>query len=1241
MDDLTALEDVRVTGSCEWLTSKHLYISWRTPWSDSRPIFWLAGNVACGKSVLCGHVVNDLQEQNLRCSYFFFKHGNATKSTIAGCLRALAYQMARSDEAVLGRLLELEEDAPSWEHWDERIIWRKLFMGCIFQESNPLPQFWVIDALDECQKFPVLLNLFTKIPSYLRIFLTSRSTQEVEQGLNTLGPLAEHYQIQREDTIGDLSMFVSSRMDRLPAGDVEGRTKLKDRILIKASGSFLWVSLIVRELEQAYSEEGAEEILNEVPADMNKLYVRMLESVPKNGRPTRLAKSVLMWTLLSLRALTLDEMQYAIKLDTNETVHNLSKSISTICGQLVCVDQSNRVQSIHQTAKAFLLHQNDHPNLAMNKQQSHTRIAGICLKFLAGNSLKGQHLRRLKNASSVLTPGVEFADYACVFFSDHLQKCSSEDSTTWNLLCEFLNSSVLPWIEYLARIGKLYHITRTAKNLRAYLMRRLKYLTPLSSQKISLETWINDLIRLSAKFRTSLTISPSSIHTLILALCPSESIISKTYASRQRGLLVKGLTDKTWDDCLARIEYPAHQTSAVAHGDRYLAVAVSDGTIFLYYRDSMQAKFALSHGKRAKTLVFSSEDRYLASGGLREVKVWNLKSRTQVWAFDTTHQALTLLFINESTALAAATQANYTVTWDLQEGLEEKRWQWTNSNHGNADQQRPRQPPGKALFSPDYTTLAVSYRGLPIYLFDTEAELYIGCCSRETSTHSNGAENHYVVDSMAFNPSLEINILVASYGDGELAVYDLWSTELRYRIRDVYAHSLACSPDGRTLVTGSSRGTIQIFEFAGCEGENLSLIYRINAYEDGIRGIAFSSDSLRFADIRGSQCRIWEPAVLVYNDLDEGSQSELSQAIPLGPKSVGMLEGPPEAEITTICCHSSGDLVFCGKQDGSVAYFETHNATQCGVLYQHAANIGITCITYSEQRCLLITADESGRVMLNKVIVSQAGCEVVNTVAEMRSQESLTALLLNASGTRILTRGKRSAEVWTTKGEKVGFSISLDDGDGRTIISHPLHPENFISIGHKDMYIYSWADALETRPFAEEIKALSLTVTPPSPDHRRTLQLGNWSDLGPHRQSSHFIVNFHRGSPSSNSSSVPALLEVWPASSISASNPSAPPVPLPGIDNLASKVHQIITVTGGLLLFLDTDLWVCSLDLTSFTLSRHGTKRHFFVLSEWQSSGGGFIIEYAPARREFLVAKKHQILVIRRGLDFAEPWFTS
>ena len=520
-----------------------------------------------------------------------------------------------------------------------------------------------------------------------------------------------------------------------------------------------------------------------------------------------------------------------------------------------------------------------------------------------------------------------------------------------------------------------------------------------------------------------------------------------------------------------------------------------------------------------------------------------------------------------------------------------------------------------------------------------KTEGLIGCCSREASSFQRGSINHYFVDALAFNPSPEINILVASYGDGELAIYDTESTKLRYRSPDIFAHSLACSPDGRTLVTGSSRGTIQIFEFAGARGDTLSLIYRIDAYEDGIRGLAFSYDSLRFADIRGSQYRIWEPAVLVCDDLDEGNQSELSETIPLEPKSVSMLEGPPEAEITTICCHPGGDFVFCGKQDGSVAYFDTRTATQNGILYRHAAKIGITCIAYVEERCLLITADESGRVLIYNLTVSQAGCEVVAFIAEIRSEESLVTLLRDTSGTKILIQGKRSAEVWTTEGEKVGSSIPAED---RTIINHPLYAEYFISVSHKDMRIYSWADALETQSFVDgKTNALSLTATTPSPAYHRGLQPEDRTDSYAYQQSSQFVVNLLKGSPSSTSGSASAALQIWPASSISVFNPWPRLIPIPGFDNHAHKVRQIIGVNGSLILFLDTDLWVCSLDMTRVTSLTHGIKRHFFLLSEWQSSDRGFIIEYAPTRREFLVARKHGVLVVSRGLEFEESWFDS
>lgn len=1206
-----------------------------------RRIFCLTAKPGSGKSVLSGHVINDLQERKLRCSYYFFRHRNATKSKISGCLRSLAYQMASSDNAIMERLCDVQKESTSWEQWDEKMIWRKLFLGCIFKERSSVLQFWVIDALDECQMSPLFLSLLAEVPQHLRIFVTARKTPELENGLAKIADFTEHYQIKAVDTLSDLRVFIDSKMDILPASDDEGRDNLKQRILAKASGSFLWVSLVVKELEQAYSEEGAEEILNDLSTDMNEFYARMLESIfDKNPRAATLARAIFMWTLLSLRPLKVDELQLAIKLDISQTVHNLEKSIQAICGQLLQVNHKNEVEAIHQTARAFLLQQDGCPSLTLSEPDTHTRVAQICLKILTGDIRQAlQPSAKIVSGPLKAIPETKLIDYACEYFSDHLRRCSSEDSVVWDGLFKFLDSNLLSWIEYLARNGKLHHITRTAKNLQTYLRRRVKYLSPLSPQKAKLETWINDLIRLSAKFGANLDISPSSIHDIISAMCPRDSLVSKTYSYRQPGLRIQGLVDKVWDDCLIRIDFPAHQTSAVAHGDQYAAVSLSDGSILLYYKESTHPKFSLSHGERAKLLIFSSEDKYMVSSGLRKVKVWNPGEGTQVFSFDTSHQALTLLFIENNIALVAATQGNYTITWDLLDGSEAERWQWTDSIHSTASLQRPRQQPGKAMLSPDYTTLAVSYRGLPLYLFNIRTRKFIGCCSREATSPGTIASSHYVVDALAFNPSLEINNLVVSYGDGELAVYDMHSTELRSQSPGVYAHNLTCSPNGRTIVAGSSRGTIQIFEFAGARGETLSLIYKIHAYEDGIQGIAFSSDGLCFADIRGSQYRVWQPAVLVYNNIDEGSQSELSHGIPPEPVSVSMLESPLEAEVTAMFPHPDGDFVFCGKQDGSIAYFESKTATQRGILYRHAAKIIITCITYIKEQSLLITGDESGRVLVNHIKVSRAGCETVAQLSEIRLEKSLVALLGEPLGSKILIQSKSSAEVWTTTGEKIGSLINHEDDSHATILNHPIYTDSFISTNHKGMRVYSWASSLEVElPVDRKVSAPSFTVTPPSPALKHALHFEDWVDGQKHQQDSKFVAYLHKNNALSTSSPDSASLKIWPASSISASDAFPLTISIPNFEKHSNRIQQIIGTAGSLILFLDNDLWVCSLDVAKITSSGHGAMRHFFLLSEWQSSDRGFIIEYMPSRREFIIAMKHGILVFSRGLEFEEPW---
>ncbi|KAK2744313.1 hypothetical protein FQN55_006827 [Onygenales sp. PD_40] len=1252
VNELSDLEDIRVPGSCEWLTLNKVYGNWSTEHHASRPIFFLTGNAGSGKSILSAYAINDLLKRELKCSYFFFKHGNATRSTVATCLRALAYQMARSDDMILQRLLQVHQDMSFSSQWDEKTVWRKLYIGCIFKETNSTPAFWVIDGLDECDNFPVFLTLLAQIPSHLRILVTGRNIPAIEKGLGKLEHLVDQHQIDERDTVGDLSIFIDSRMDSFPTDDDEGREKLKSKILQKACGSFLWVSLVVKELGQVYSEEGAEEVLNEVPTDMNKVYARMLEGPANNPRAAKLARSIFMWTLLALRPLKVDELQFAIKLDTDQTVHNLDRSVPAICGQLAYVNQRNEVEIIHQTAKAYLLQQEEYPSIAVKKPQFHDRIALLCLKLLSGDFIK--ELRPFLTKSSYTSiPGSGFADYACESFSGHLQKCSSENSVTWDLLFKFLENNVLLWVEYLATKKSLRPISQTAKNLQAYLRRRIKYLPPFCSQARTLESWINDLIRLSAKFGANLSLSPSSIHTLIPAMCPTESVVSETYGPRHRGLSIRGLNNGTWDDCLVRIDYTTHQIVAVAQGDRYSAVAASDGTIFSYYQDSMQPKSTLFHGERLKTMTFSTEDRYLASSGRKRVKIWDMADGTLVRVIDTDHTVSRLIFTNNTYALVAATHNNDTITWDLKTGIETDRWQWIDSIRTISDHHQPSQrQPQVVVFSPDYTALAVSYRGFPIFLFDTETKKFIGCCSRQSTNPQGGiaslagATREYFVDAMAFNPSPDINVIVVSYGDGELVLYSLESTELCYRSPGVYAHSLACSPDGRKLVTGSAQGTIQVFEFTGARGDSLSLIYRIKGHEDGIQSVVFSTDSLRFADIRGSQYRIWEPAVLACHELDEGSQSGSSQATLVEPNSVSMLDGSAGAEITTICCHPNGDFVFCGKQDGSVTYFDTRSATDLAVLYHHGANVGVTCITFVNEKGLLVTGDQSGGVVIYNVRVSQVDCEIAAISTEIRLDMTPTLLLPDPSGDRILIGGKKYAEVWTTEGEKVGSKITFqEDEDDVVMANHPFHSDLFVAVGRNGMQIYSWINALEPRLLSDDAVEVSnsKTIALP-PEHRGTLQPKQRSDIDTQPNTPHFIVRLLKSKDSSNPRSTSVALKAWPASSIPITSSSPQSIPIPDFVNHAHKVRQVIGVTDNVLLFLSTNFWVCSVDLSQARDSKSanaGAQRHFFLLSEWQNSHRRFIIEYMPARREFVVATRHGLIVVSKGFEFEEPWLSS
>jgi hypothetical protein len=332
--------------------------------------------------------------------------------------------------------------------------------------------------------------------------------------------------------------YLRAKLEDLSLGDVD---RLCDKILKKSQGSFLWVRLVLQEFENAYTDEDIEAILHEVPDDLFQMYLRMLQTIESEKRRTKLAKSILSWVALACRPLTVDELRCAIKLDMNETPHNLEKVISTVCGQLVFIDQATRVHMIHETAREFILDDDLKSGLAVRKGERHGHLALLLCKHLSTEVLKTPQIFRPSQPakSSPLQVNTILVDYGAQFFSEHLFRSNAEEDAPMHELCRLLKGNVLHWIELIARGGDLQPISRTALNLAGYLRRRSRYISTVNQEMQLVDAWATDLVRVSARFRSKLLACPSSIHCLIPPFCPTESIISTLFTTPTRSLVVK------------------------------------------------------------------------------------------------------------------------------------------------------------------------------------------------------------------------------------------------------------------------------------------------------------------------------------------------------------------------------------------------------------------------------------------------------------------------------------------------------------------------------------------------------------------------------------------------------------------------------------------------------------------------------------------------------------------------------
>ena len=1223
-DDLLASEDARMPGTCEWFSAKKSYLKWSTFTLEAPSVLWVTGKPAAGKSVLAGYAISELRRLNADCSYFFFKYGNKAKSRLSACLRSLAFQMACMNTQVRGTLLEMQRDGIKFDKDNERTIWRTLFLCGILRTKMP-EQFWVLDALDECTNSaslfdPMLAKLDQSIP--LRILVTSRETPKLDHHFISLGPHRVHHEtISTADTLPDIKLLVELKAKSVFLEEDKDRTALVENILEKAEGSFLWTVLVLSELSNSYGEEEIKRALENMPRDMEPLYQRTLEMMTQATGGKKLAKAILTWTTCATRPLTTKELDGALMLDVKDKFPKLEESIHALCGHFVNVDKFGNVQMVHGTAREFLMDDDLESEFAVNKTEAHTRLARACLTYLTGEEMKPPRIGRRGSAMNTAGKRAKFSSYACGSFSYHLARANPLATDVLILVDQFLKSNVLSWIEVISQTQNLVPLIRAAKNLKKYLSLCAIERSPLDRSLQTISGWTTDFVRIVAKFADALTMSPSAIYSLILPLCPRESTIYKI-ANPARGLSVIGLSNAHWDDRLSCIDFHEGQTSAVAYGDEFFAVGLTTGRVALYYATSCQQYKIFDHGETVKILRFQNKLGLMASCGIKTILIWDTYRGETIYKFRTSERFIDLAF--DKNLLIAASSKNHLASWDLDNaGSQQPNRPWNDS--GEHMTTRSTRTPCAISIAVSHRMLAVAHSGRPITLWDLEEDAYYGSCGKKLA---NGETSTHMVTALVFNPNPNIGLLVASYLDGELVLIDPFNDQELENFR-AHCHTLAASPDGRLLAGGAGGGTIQIFEF-----DTLRLLYRVTSSNFYVKQLAFSRDSLRFSDIRGSHCNVWEPAVLLGESVGDESSEGTSTSF------VDVVTSSATAKISAIVLHPNGEVLFGGKDNGSVSLYDLKTGNEIRTLYRHKSLV--RGLAWWPQSDILMSVDVSNAILAWNLKKSQKERWLTDKLlfqSRLDCGKSIIQILPGEAAGKFILSTRESDHLWSTDGQQERERGCSNRTGIRKWVQHHYSPHHVICIESATARIYTWTDWSEIASIHLDVDMTGLqlkSVNPCASGHRQHILLELCElDGSPDTRGLHLLdaAAWNIQKPLAN----PHLSQETVQESSKANKISIPLHHNPQLAALALRVAHVIGFVSAhnQLVFLDTRSWVCSVHLDTLGQKEPVSySRHFFVPYDWFA--GTRDVLCAVVRRDVVFARNDDVAIVRGGLEYAE-----
>ncbi|KAF2682821.1 beta transducin-like protein HET-D2Y, partial [Lentithecium fluviatile CBS 122367] len=674
--------------SYRWILENSDFQRWRD--NEQSRLLWIKGDPGKGKTMLVCGIINELNKsvaKTHQLSYFFCQAADSRINNATAVLRGLLYLLIDQQPPLVSHIRKkhdragksLFEDVNAWHALSE------IFTNTL-QDPSLRSTYLIIDALDECvTDLPKLLGFIVQkssVSSRVKWIISSRNDAYIEQRLR-LDDSRARLSLELKENAEQVSRAVNAYIDHclleLTAiqHDELLRRSVRQEIQRKANGTFLWVSLVIKELNEAMDWEVLQ-ILKDIPTELEDVYRRMVEQIKQLRRQyPELCRQVISTVLATYRPLHLQELHVLSSLPTQvQNVNQATAAIVKMCGSFLTIREDN-VYIIHQSAREFLSERARDDLVPCGVGNAHQSLFSRSLQVMSRTLQRDMYsLCALGYPAEQIQPPdpdpLAASRYSCIYWIDHLcdwnPSPSAEDKVDLEdggAVDSFLRQRYLYWLEALSLCKSMSKGVASIAKLEVFMQGR--------TDARALNELVRDARRFIMSHKLAIENAPLQTYVSALVFSPTESLVRDLFKKEEPDwITIKPTMNDQWSPCVQTLEGQNDFVQSIAFSHDSVQLASAGGTVVKIWDASTGEclKTLEGHKDYVWTTVFSHDSTQLASGSLdNTVKIWNASAKTCSRTLTGHSKSVnSVSFSHDSTRLASGSDDRTVKIWNVDSG---------------------------------------------------------------------------------------------------------------------------------------------------------------------------------------------------------------------------------------------------------------------------------------------------------------------------------------------------------------------------------------------------------------------------------------------------------------------------------------------------------------------------------------------------------------------------------------------